>query len=163
MRACYSAPQSLSRTLSCIHLSIIHSFLFATKPLRLPNFTRYTSLPPSLRNPHSPFPIYTPVTLRFPCTKPHIPSTTSSFSLSSTPYPLTLLHSVASSSKSARKRRGKAIAHEDNEFDALRVKSPFHQNFYNTNVASKPIIPDTRFNLEEGQYPHIQQQIELRG
>ncbi|MED6124443.1 hypothetical protein PIB30_058908 [Stylosanthes scabra] len=70
---------------------------------------------------------------------------------------------MASSSKSARKRRGKAIAHEDDEFDALRFKSPFHQNFYNTNVASKPIIPDTRFNLEEGQYPHIQQQTELRG
>ncbi|MED6202262.1 hypothetical protein PIB30_103587, partial [Stylosanthes scabra] len=69
----------------------------------------------------------------------------------------------ASSSKVARKRSGKAIAHEDDEFDALRFKSPFHQNFYNTNVASKPIIPDTRFNLEEGQYPQIQQQIELRG
>ncbi|MED6226392.1 hypothetical protein PIB30_103237 [Stylosanthes scabra] len=70
---------------------------------------------------------------------------------------------MASSSKAARKRRGKAIAHEDDEFDALRFKSPFHQNFYNTNVALKPIIPDTRFNLEEGQYPHIQQQIELLG
>ncbi|MED6202693.1 hypothetical protein PIB30_108107, partial [Stylosanthes scabra] len=56
-----------------------------------------------------------------------------------------------------------SIAHEDDEFDALRFKSPFHQNFYSTNVASKPIIPDTRFNLEEGQYPHIQQQIELCG
>ncbi|MED6176419.1 hypothetical protein PIB30_088044 [Stylosanthes scabra] len=70
---------------------------------------------------------------------------------------------MASSSRAARKRRGKAIAHEEDEFDALRFKSPFHQNFYNTNVASKPIIPDTTFNLEEGQYPHIQQQTELRG
>ncbi|MED6200985.1 hypothetical protein PIB30_090555 [Stylosanthes scabra] len=70
---------------------------------------------------------------------------------------------MASSSRAVRKRREKEIAHEDDECDALRFKSPFHQNFYNTNVASKPIIPDTRFNLEAGQYPHIQQQIELRG
>ncbi|MED6223769.1 hypothetical protein PIB30_077283 [Stylosanthes scabra] len=70
---------------------------------------------------------------------------------------------MASSSNAARKRRGKAIAHEDDDFDALRFKSPFHQCFFNSHVASKPIIPDTRFNLEEGQYPHIQQQIELRG
>ncbi|MED6189522.1 hypothetical protein PIB30_096708 [Stylosanthes scabra] len=68
---------------------------------------------------------------------------------------------MASSSRAARKIRGKAIAHEEDEFDALRFKFPFHQNFYNTNVASKPIIPNTRFNLEEGQYPHIQQQIKL--
>ncbi|MED6114837.1 hypothetical protein PIB30_084323 [Stylosanthes scabra] len=63
---------------------------------------------------------------------------------------------MASSSRAARKRRGKAIAHEDDEFDALRFKSLFHHNFYNTNVASKAIIPGTRFNLEEGQYPHVQ-------
>ncbi|MED6199898.1 hypothetical protein PIB30_080113 [Stylosanthes scabra] len=73
------------------------------------------------------------------------------------------IHACTSAPKASRKRRGKAIAHEDDEFDDLRFKSPFHQNFYNTNVPSKPIIPDTRFNLEEGQYPHIQQQIELRG
>ncbi|MED6151204.1 hypothetical protein PIB30_080205 [Stylosanthes scabra] len=70
---------------------------------------------------------------------------------------------MASSSNAQRKRRGKAIAHEEDDFDAVRFKSPFHQNFYNANVASKPIIPDIRFNLEEGQYPNIQQQIELHG
>ncbi|MED6199942.1 hypothetical protein PIB30_080568 [Stylosanthes scabra] len=48
-------------------------------------------------------------------------------------------------------------------FLMLLVKSPFHEHFFNSNVASKPIIPDTRFNLEEDQYPQIQQQIELRG
>ncbi|MED6141019.1 hypothetical protein PIB30_099189 [Stylosanthes scabra] len=52
---------------------------------------------------------------------------------------------------------------EEEIFDAHRFKSPFHEHFFNSNVASKPIIPDTRFNLEKDQYPQIRQQIELRG
>ncbi|MED6224220.1 hypothetical protein PIB30_081790 [Stylosanthes scabra] len=51
----------------------------------------------------------------------------------------------------------------DEEFDAQRFKSAFHQQFYNSYVASKDIIPDTRFKLEEGEFPEIEQQIELRG
>ncbi|MED6173829.1 hypothetical protein PIB30_063376 [Stylosanthes scabra] len=70
---------------------------------------------------------------------------------------------MASSSNAQRKRRGKAIAHEEDDFDSLRFKSSFLQCFFNSYVASKSIILDTRFNLEEGQYPHIQQQIELHG
>ncbi|MED6138874.1 hypothetical protein PIB30_078675 [Stylosanthes scabra] len=42
--------------------------------------------------------------------------------------------------------------------------TPQHSSpFYNSYVASKDIIPDTRFNLEEGEFPEIEQQIELRG
>ncbi|MED6139290.1 hypothetical protein PIB30_082398 [Stylosanthes scabra] len=69
---------------------------------------------------------------------------------------------MASSSDASRKRRGKAVIIEEDTFDAHRFKTPFHEHFFNSNVASKPIIPDTRFNLEEDQYPQIQQQIELR-
>ncbi|MED6184777.1 hypothetical protein PIB30_050771 [Stylosanthes scabra] len=70
---------------------------------------------------------------------------------------------MASSSNSARKRRGKEIALDEDNFDAHKFKSPFHEHFFNSNMASKTLIPDTRFNLEEGQYSQIQQQIELRG
>ncbi|MED6189647.1 hypothetical protein PIB30_098096, partial [Stylosanthes scabra] len=70
---------------------------------------------------------------------------------------------MASSSDASRKRRGKAVVIEEDTFDAHRFKTPFHEHFFNSNVASKPIIPDTRFNLEEDQYPQIRQQIELRG
>ncbi|MED6177360.1 hypothetical protein PIB30_097445 [Stylosanthes scabra] len=70
---------------------------------------------------------------------------------------------MASSSDASRKRRGKAVVIEEDIFDAHRFKTPFHEHFFNSNVASKPIIPDTRFDLEEDQYPQIRQQIELRG
>ncbi|MED6161655.1 hypothetical protein PIB30_062795 [Stylosanthes scabra] len=69
---------------------------------------------------------------------------------------------MASSSDASRKRRGKAVVIEEDTFDAHRFKTPFHEHFFNSNVASKPIIPDTRFDLEEDQYPQIRQQIELR-
>ncbi|MED6162049.1 hypothetical protein PIB30_066663, partial [Stylosanthes scabra] len=69
---------------------------------------------------------------------------------------------MASSSNASRKRRGKAVV-VDEEFDAYRFKTAFHQQFYNSYVASKDIIPDTKFNLEEGEFLEIQQQIELRG
>ncbi|MED6226350.1 hypothetical protein PIB30_102835 [Stylosanthes scabra] len=67
---------------------------------------------------------------------------------------------MASSSK--KRRAGKEVV-TDEEFDAQRFKSAFHQQFYNSYVASKDIILDTRFNLEEGEFPKIEQQIELRG
>ncbi|MED6142028.1 hypothetical protein PIB30_109434, partial [Stylosanthes scabra] len=67
---------------------------------------------------------------------------------------------MASSSK--KRRAGKEVV-IDEEFDAQRFKSAFHQQFYNSYVASKDIIPETRFNLEEGKFPEIEQQIELRG
>ncbi|MED6202207.1 hypothetical protein PIB30_103003 [Stylosanthes scabra] len=70
---------------------------------------------------------------------------------------------MASSSDASRKKRGKAVVVDEDTFDAHRFKTPFHKHFFNSNVASKPIIPDTRFNLEEDQYPQIRQQIELRG
>ncbi|MED6164683.1 hypothetical protein PIB30_092510 [Stylosanthes scabra] len=70
---------------------------------------------------------------------------------------------MASSSDASRKRRRKAVVIEEDTFDAHRFKTPFHEHFFNSNVASKPIIPETRFNLEEDQYPQIRQQIELRG
>ncbi|MED6201319.1 hypothetical protein PIB30_093733 [Stylosanthes scabra] len=68
---------------------------------------------------------------------------------------------MASSSNASRKRRGKAVV-IDEEFDAYRFKTAFHQQFHNSYVASKDIIPDTKFNLEEGEFLEIQQQIELR-
>ncbi|MED6178198.1 hypothetical protein PIB30_105304, partial [Stylosanthes scabra] len=68
---------------------------------------------------------------------------------------------MASSSDASRKRRGKAVVIEEDTFDAHIFKTPFHEHLFNSNVASKPIIPDTRFNLEEDQYPQIRQQIEL--
>ncbi|MED6153756.1 hypothetical protein PIB30_105074 [Stylosanthes scabra] len=70
---------------------------------------------------------------------------------------------MASSSDASRKRRGKAVVVDEDTFDAHRFKTPFHEHFFNSNVASKPITPDMRFNLEEDQYPQIRQQIELRG
>ncbi|MED6207082.1 hypothetical protein PIB30_032534 [Stylosanthes scabra] len=70
---------------------------------------------------------------------------------------------MASSPDASRKRRGKAVVVDEDTFDAHRFKTPFHEHFFNSNVASKPIIPDARFNLEEDQYPQIRQQIELRG
>ncbi|MED6164907.1 hypothetical protein PIB30_094614 [Stylosanthes scabra] len=70
---------------------------------------------------------------------------------------------MASSSDASRKRRGKAVVVDEDPFDAHRFKTPFHEHFFNSNVASKPIIPDTRFNLEEDQDPQIRQQIELCG
>ncbi|MED6214822.1 hypothetical protein PIB30_107120 [Stylosanthes scabra] len=70
---------------------------------------------------------------------------------------------MASSSDASRKRRGKAVVVDEDTFEAHRFKTPFHEHFFNSNVASKPIIPDTRFKLEEDQYPQIRQQIELRG
>ncbi|MED6201919.1 hypothetical protein PIB30_099912 [Stylosanthes scabra] len=70
---------------------------------------------------------------------------------------------MASSSDASRKRRGKAVVVDEDTFDAHRFKTPFHEHFFNSNVASKPIILDTRFNLEEDQYPQIRQQIEFCG
>ncbi|MED6176952.1 hypothetical protein PIB30_093183 [Stylosanthes scabra] len=70
---------------------------------------------------------------------------------------------MASSFETSRKRRGKAVVIDEETFDAHRFKSPFHEHFFNSNIASKPIIPDTRFNLEEDQYPQIRQQIKLHG
>ncbi|MED6125574.1 hypothetical protein PIB30_069702 [Stylosanthes scabra] len=72
-------------------------------------------------------------------------------------------YAMASSSDVSRKRRGKAVVVDEDTFDAHRFKTPFHEHFFNSNVSSKLIIPDTRFNLEEDQYPQIRQQIELRG
>ncbi|MED6174086.1 hypothetical protein PIB30_065547 [Stylosanthes scabra] len=46
---------------------------------------------------------------------------------------------MASSSNAQRKRRGKAIAHEEDDFDSLRFKSPFLQEFY----ANARIDPDS--------------------
>ncbi|MED6176672.1 hypothetical protein PIB30_090495 [Stylosanthes scabra] len=63
---------------------------------------------------------------------------------------------------SKRRRAGKQVV-TDEEFDVQRFKTAFHQQFYNSYVASKDIIPDTTFNLEEGEFLEIEQQIELRG
>ncbi|MED6178582.1 hypothetical protein PIB30_108993, partial [Stylosanthes scabra] len=62
------------------------------------------------------------------------------------------------------KRKGKGKTDDDSDaFDSTRFKSPFHQNFFNTFVASKAIIQDATFNLQEVRYPQIVQQIDLRG
>ncbi|MED6201698.1 hypothetical protein PIB30_097620, partial [Stylosanthes scabra] len=63
---------------------------------------------------------------------------------------------------SSRKRRPGNEVIIDEDFGAHRFKSAFHQEFYNSHVASKAIIPNTRFKLEEGQFSDIEHQIELR-
>ncbi|MED6171995.1 hypothetical protein PIB30_046006 [Stylosanthes scabra] len=76
------------------------------------------------------------------------------------PYPM------ASSSNAPKKRKGKgkALVDDDSDaFDPTKFKSPFHQNFFNTYVASKAIIQDATFDLQDVRYPQIIQQIDLRG
>ncbi|MED6214844.1 hypothetical protein PIB30_107341 [Stylosanthes scabra] len=71
---------------------------------------------------------------------------------------------MASSSTILRKRRGKSVAYDDdNDFNEERFKSPFHQNFLNTYVASKPIVSDARIDISNIPYPQFAQQIQLRG
>ncbi|MED6226645.1 hypothetical protein PIB30_105921, partial [Stylosanthes scabra] len=71
---------------------------------------------------------------------------------------------MASSSNAPKKRKGKGKTDDDSDAcDSTRFKSPFHQNFFNTFVASKAIIQDATFNLQEVRYPQIVQQIDLRG
>ncbi|MED6148015.1 hypothetical protein PIB30_049184 [Stylosanthes scabra] len=65
-------------------------------------------------------------------------------------------------SPSKKRRAGKEVM-TDEDFDAHRFKSAFHQKFYNSYVASTDIIPDTRFKLEEREFLEIEHQIELRG
>ncbi|MED6140200.1 hypothetical protein PIB30_090863 [Stylosanthes scabra] len=60
----------------------------------------------------------------------------------------------------SKRRRGKAPAAD---FDEYRFKSLYHEELFQDDVASKDIIPETRFRLGEGQYPKIQHQINLRG
>ncbi|MED6203348.1 hypothetical protein PIB30_114677, partial [Stylosanthes scabra] len=71
---------------------------------------------------------------------------------------------MASSSNAPKKRKGKGKIDDDSDaFDSTRFKSLFHQNFFNTFVASKAIIQDATFNLQEVRYPQIVQQTDLRG
>ncbi|MED6178744.1 hypothetical protein PIB30_110527, partial [Stylosanthes scabra] len=71
---------------------------------------------------------------------------------------------MASSSNAPKKRKRKGKTDDNSDaFDSTRFKSPFHQNFFNTFVASKAIIQDATFNLQEVRYPQIVQQIDLRG
>ncbi|MED6140014.1 hypothetical protein PIB30_089202 [Stylosanthes scabra] len=75
--------------------------------MHLPNLTCDTSLPPSLRNQNPPLPINTP--------SPYVPmnkATQAFYYFFLFPPPM------ASSSNAVRKRRGKEIAHEDDDFDA---------------------------------------------
>ncbi|MED6214382.1 hypothetical protein PIB30_102464 [Stylosanthes scabra] len=71
---------------------------------------------------------------------------------------------MGSSSTILRKRRGKSVAYDDddNDFDEERFKSPFHQNFFNTYVASTPIVLVARIDISNIPYPQFAQQIQLR-
>ncbi|MED6125995.1 hypothetical protein PIB30_074062 [Stylosanthes scabra] len=65
---------------------------------------------------------------------------------------------MASSSNAPKRRKGKgkALADDDSDaFDPTKFKSPFHQNFFNTYVASKAIIQDATFDLQDVRYPQI--------
>ncbi|MED6224255.1 hypothetical protein PIB30_082264 [Stylosanthes scabra] len=71
---------------------------------------------------------------------------------------------MASSSNPTKRRRGKELVTEPAaKYDAYRFKSLHPQQLFHDHVASKATIPDTKFQLAEGDYPKINHQITLRG
>ncbi|MED6161659.1 hypothetical protein PIB30_062836 [Stylosanthes scabra] len=48
-------------------------------------------------------------------------------------------------------------------FDDYRFREVFNQTLFESSVRRKKIIPEVTFNLEEDEYPQIQEQIALRG
>ncbi|MED6190530.1 hypothetical protein PIB30_106792, partial [Stylosanthes scabra] len=47
-------------------------------------------------------------------------------------------------------------------FDAHRFRPPFHQNLFEEYKASKSVTPEIGFDLQEDQYPEIEEQIARR-
>ncbi|MED6189128.1 hypothetical protein PIB30_092761, partial [Stylosanthes scabra] len=50
-----------------------------------------------------------------------------------------------------------------NVFDDHRFRKEFSQQLFESHVRRKKVIPEVRFNLDEGKYPQIIEQILLRG
>ncbi|MED6175627.1 hypothetical protein PIB30_080174, partial [Stylosanthes scabra] len=48
-------------------------------------------------------------------------------------------------------------------YDALCFRSQFHQDLFEEHVASNSVTPETSFDLQEDEYPEIQEQIAKRG
>ncbi|MED6212718.1 hypothetical protein PIB30_086284 [Stylosanthes scabra] len=48
-------------------------------------------------------------------------------------------------------------------FDDYRFREVFNQTLFESSVRRKKIIPEVGFNLDEGEYPQIKEQIALRG
>ncbi|MED6116532.1 hypothetical protein PIB30_101144, partial [Stylosanthes scabra] len=72
---------------------------------------------------------------------------------------------MASSSHTSKRKKGKqAILDDDDEnHDSYRFFTNFHEKFFEKYVASKAIIPSTKFKLQKGQYRDIKRQILMRG
>ncbi|MED6165145.1 hypothetical protein PIB30_096771, partial [Stylosanthes scabra] len=50
-----------------------------------------------------------------------------------------------------------------NVFDDHRFRKEFNQKLFESHVRRKKVIPEVGFNLDEGEYPQIMEQIFLRG
>ncbi|MED6115417.1 hypothetical protein PIB30_090323, partial [Stylosanthes scabra] len=48
-------------------------------------------------------------------------------------------------------------------FDDYHFREVFNQTLFESSVRRKKIIPEVPFNLDEGEYPQIKEQIALRG
>ncbi|MED6178484.1 hypothetical protein PIB30_108077 [Stylosanthes scabra] len=72
---------------------------------------------------------------------------------------------MASSSRTPKGRKGKQAMHDDDDdnHDPYRFFTNFHEKFFLSYVASKAIIPSTKFKLQKGQYRDVKRQILMRG
>ncbi|MED6163395.1 hypothetical protein PIB30_079563 [Stylosanthes scabra] len=72
---------------------------------------------------------------------------------------------MASSSRTPKGRKGKQVMRddEDDNHDPYRFFTNFHEKFFLSYVASKAIIPSTKFKLLKGQYRDVKRQILMRG
>ncbi|MED6189958.1 hypothetical protein PIB30_101079, partial [Stylosanthes scabra] len=55
------------------------------------------------------------------------------------------------------------MSSSSNMHDAHCFRSQFHQDLFEEHVASKSVTPETSFDLQEDEYPKIQEQIAKRG
>ncbi|MED6199863.1 hypothetical protein PIB30_079845 [Stylosanthes scabra] len=72
---------------------------------------------------------------------------------------------MASSSRAPKGRKGKQAMRDDDDdnHDPYRFFTNFHEKFFLSYVASKVIIPSTKFKLQKGQYRDVKRQILMRG
>ncbi|MED6166026.1 hypothetical protein PIB30_105107 [Stylosanthes scabra] len=72
---------------------------------------------------------------------------------------------MASSSHTSKRKKGKQaiIDNDDENHDSYRFFTNFHEKFFEKYMASKAIIPSTKFKLQKGQYRDIKRQILMRG
>ncbi|MED6162705.1 hypothetical protein PIB30_073110 [Stylosanthes scabra] len=72
---------------------------------------------------------------------------------------------MASSSRTPKGRKGKQAMRDDDDdnHDPYRFFTNFHEKFFLSCVASKAIIPSTKFKLQKGQYRDVKRQILMRG